>query len=79
MIIQHTKSSAKAPVELVPGALYQAPSGRICTLCPSDTVHPQSAYATLLYERRDGKGPQSAFGDGVTLAARNWHLLRRVA
>ncbi len=63
---------------LDPGAVYQAPSGRLCTLAPGQIGTPTAAQALLLY--CDGAGHQGAKSveDGFTLSSTNWYLLRRV-
>jgi hypothetical protein len=69
---------ANAPL-LDGAAVYLSPLGRCCRLCPTDALRPQSTWATLLYDRRDGSRPASMLADGFMLSRANWHLLRRIA
>jgi hypothetical protein len=60
------------------GVLYQAPSGRLCTLDPADRGHPDAPYCTMLYVRADGTPATRSHADGFCMSRINWYLLRRV-
>ena len=63
---------------LGPGVVYQAPSGRLCTLAPLQAGTPSAAQALLLYCNPDSKSAPKNVDDGFTLSRFNWHLLRAV-
>lgn len=63
---------------ILPGILYQAPSGRLCTLDPSEATRPLQAYCTMLYVRPDGTQATTSQSNGFCLSRFNWYLLRRV-
>jgi hypothetical protein len=70
--------SNPVPVALDRRAVYLSPSGRRCRWVATDDAHQGRAYATFLYDLPDGAPGLSQGGDGFTLAAQNWHMLRRV-
>ena len=83
-IVAATGVAQDAQADVEPGGLhaghvYLAPSGRRCRLCPSDSERPFQVFATLLYDRLDGRPARGIFADGFVLSRQNWHLLRRVA
>ena len=77
---QAEKAGPSAPAAMLEAAaVYMSPTGRCCRLCPSEALRPQSTWATLPYDRRDGRRPSSILADGFMLSRANWHLLRRIA
>lgn len=58
-------------------AIYAGPSGRMCRLVAvSDTDAPSRQFATFQY--LPARGAPALMAEQFALAARNWHLLRRV-
>ena len=60
------------------GVTYRAPSGRLCTLCPTSPGTRTAPVALLLYCHADGTPAHSSTQDGFTLSRFNWYLLRAV-
>lgn len=65
-------------VTLEHGVRYQAPSGRMCALCPKSSGTVSAEMATLLYSSPDGRSAPKNVDDGFTLSRFNWYLLRAV-
>lgn len=65
-------------VTLEHGVRYQAPSGRMCTLCRKSSGSVSAEVATLLYSDPDGRSAPKNVEDGFTLSRFNWYLLRAV-